>query len=170
MTQDVTANRVNSRIGGALLFTAAALSCLIFADRWTDLPLRLPGVWYETRGLHLLVCVALYVGGWVVLRYIHDATVGEVQTRLLYSQVRFYTRPGCCLCDDALALLEPDRQELPEIEFVNFEEDEVLTERFGESIPVLEFDGRVMFRGRISPDLLQRNFDGRRRKLAEQSA
>ena len=171
MTQDVTVNRVNSLIGGALLFTGAGLSCLIFADRWTDLPLRLPGVWYETRGLHVLLCAGLYVGGWMVLRNTSEQPVDQDETPLLYGRVRFYTRPGCCLCDDALALLEPYRQELPEIEMVNIEGDEELTSRFGDCIPVLEFDGRPMFRGRISADLLQRNMAGRRRKLSgEQSA
>ncbi|MCR9200649.1 MAG: glutaredoxin family protein [Planctomycetaceae bacterium] len=167
MTQDITVKRVNSRIGGALLFTAAALSCLIFADRWTNLPLRMPGVWYETRGLHVLFCVALYIGGWLALRNTSDPAVIDDETLAdgpLYSRVTFYTRPGCCLCDEAMELLTSYRQDLPEIETVNIEDDQELTERFGESIPVIELDGRVMFQGRISAALLDRTMQARRRQ------
>lgn len=155
------------------MFTAAALSCLIFADRWTDLPLRLPGVWYETRGLHVLFCVSLYVGGWLALRNTSDPPVIEDETLSsgpLYSRVRFYTRPGCCLCDEALELLAVYRQELPEVEMVNIDDDEQLTERFGDCIPVIELDGRVMFQGRISAALLDRTIEARRRQRSSPEA
>ena len=68
-------------------------------------------------------------------------------------KVVVYTRPGCHLCDDACALLEryglaPDR--------VNIDADPVLQSRYGLLIPVVEFDGKERFRGRVDEVLLQR--------------
>lgn len=169
MTQGVSAKQVNGLIGGAFLFTGAALSCLVFADRWAGLRLPLPGVWYETRGLHVLLCVGFYVAGWLTLRNTSEQPVDEDETQQLYETVRFYTRPDCCLCDEAKSLLVPFVDELPEIESINIDNDRELTERFSDCVPVIELDGRIMFKGRISRALLEREFDARRRSQKKRS-
>ena len=60
-------------------------------------------------------------------------------------------------------LLEEYSGWMPEIEFVNIASDPLLEEQHGESIPVVEIDGQIRFRGRIDRVLLQRLIDGRRR-------
>ena len=45
---------------------------------------------------------------------------------------------------------------MPPIEVVDIDEDPELVRQFGESIPVVEIDGRVRFRGSVSAELLGR--------------
>ena len=70
-----------------------------------------------------------------------------------------YTRAGCHLCDDALATLLRFQEALPSIEIVDIDENPQLVRQFGESVPVVEIDGRVRFRGAIQPALLKRLID-----------
>lgn len=64
-----------------------------------------------------------------------------------------YTRQGCHLCDDALILLQ--RHGLrPRLIDVDSEPD--LRARFDTCVPVVEIDGKVRFRGRVSEVLLRR--------------
>ena len=64
-----------------------------------------------------------------------------------------YTREGCHLCDDAELLLLKHGL-VPEI--VNIDANDELKSRFGMSVPVVEIDGRVRFRGRVNAVLLRR--------------
>ena len=72
------------------------------------------------------------------------------------SEVVLYGRPGCCLCEDARALLERVREDLP---FVlvehNIELDERLLRRFLERIPVVALDGEELFELTLDEDLLR---------------
>jgi glutaredoxin len=70
--------------------------------------------------------------------------------------VVLYTRRGCHLCDEARELLlrcgiVPTQ--------VDVDADPQLLRRFGDSVPVVEIDGRVRFRGVIEPMLLRRLLD-----------
>jgi glutaredoxin len=60
--------------------------------------------------------------------------------------VVLYTRPGCCLCDDARAMLDRirGRAELS-IEERDIEADDGLLARYLERIPVIAIDGRERF-------------------------
>jgi len=69
------------------------------------------------------------------------------------AQVVLYTRNGCCLCDDALALLQ--RHGL-EPELVDIDQFPSLREKFTNCVPVVEVDGKVRFRGRVNEVLLKR--------------
>jgi glutaredoxin len=69
------------------------------------------------------------------------------------SRVVLYTRQGCHLCEEALGLLQkhglrPD--------CVDVDLDPELCERFNASVPVVEIDGQIRFRGRVDPRLLRR--------------
>jgi glutaredoxin len=68
-------------------------------------------------------------------------------------RVVLYTRKGCHLCDDALVTLTNHGVQ-PVI--VDIDTNPELQKRFTECVPVVEFDGRVRFRGRVSPILLRR--------------
>lgn len=64
-----------------------------------------------------------------------------------------YTRVGCHLCDDALALL---RQVGLDPRTVDVDSDEELRARWNTCVPVVEIDGKVRFRGRVNEVLLRR--------------
>ena len=48
---------------------------------------------------------------------------------------------------------------LPPIEIVDIDDDPQLIRQFGESVPVVEINGRVRFRGAVQPALLRRMID-----------
>ncbi|MEQ8785290.1 MAG: glutaredoxin family protein [Pirellulaceae bacterium] len=69
------------------------------------------------------------------------------------TDVVVYTRVGCCLCDDAAALL---RQHGLSPRLVDIDQDPELRERFNTCVPVVVIDGKERFRGRVNPVLLKR--------------
>ena len=57
-----------------------------------------------------------------------------------------YGRPGCHLCDDAVAIIERVRARVPfKLEQCNIERDDALFKRYLERIPVVEIDGQEAF-------------------------
>ena len=57
-----------------------------------------------------------------------------------------YGRPGCCLCDDALELLERVRARRPfTLEERDIERDDALLRAYLERIPVVTIDGEEAF-------------------------
>ncbi|PFA67455.1 NrdH-redoxin [Bacillus sp. AFS015802] len=64
--------------------------------------------------------------------------------------VTFYTRTQCGLCEDAKMTLKLLRDELGfEINEIDIDESDDLTERFGLMIPVVELDGEILQYGQI---------------------
>ena len=74
-------------------------------------------------------------------------------------EVVLYTRDGCHLCDDAKQLLE--QHGLSPVE-VDIDDDPALLTEYNECVPVVKIDGKVRFRGKISPILLERLLRRRR--------
>jgi hypothetical protein len=71
--------------------------------------------------------------------------------------VVFYTRAGCCLCDEALALLRQLSDIYPvTITIVDIDGDPALQEHHGERVPVIAIGGRERMWGKINRALLQR--------------
>ncbi len=68
-------------------------------------------------------------------------------------EIVLYTRCGCHLCDDALALLK--RHGLTPRE-VDIDQDPDLRHRYDCCVPVVEIDGRERFRGHVDERLLRR--------------
>jgi glutaredoxin len=65
-------------------------------------------------------------------------------------QVVFYTRENCCLCDEALAVVESLRaSEKFALEIVDVDTDEVLRARYGEKVPVVVVNGRMHAKYRV---------------------
>jgi glutaredoxin len=61
-------------------------------------------------------------------------------------EVTLYGRPGCHLCDDALAVLERVRADSPfELRTVNIEDDDALFRAYLERIPVVSVDGAEVY-------------------------
>jgi glutaredoxin len=60
--------------------------------------------------------------------------------------VVLYTRPGCCLCDEAREVLERVRDRHPfALSERDIEQDDALLHRYLERIPVVEIDGLEAF-------------------------
>lgn len=68
-------------------------------------------------------------------------------------QVTLYTRVGCHLCEEALALLA--RYGIAP-ELVDIDADPGLRDRYNTCVPVVVIDGRERFRGRVNEVLLKR--------------
>ncbi|CAN5874597.1 glutaredoxin family protein [soil metagenome] len=72
-------------------------------------------------------------------------------------QIRVYSRKQCCCCHKALDLLREQQQRHGfVIETVDVDTDPALVEAHGLSVPVVEIDGKVRFRGIVNPVLLDR--------------
>ena len=72
------------------------------------------------------------------------------------SRVIVYTRPGCHLCEEALAVVAKVCADLGEAyDEVNIDGDADLTRRFGEEIPVTFVDGKQHDFWRVSEDRLR---------------
>lgn len=66
-------------------------------------------------------------------------------------KVIFYTKVHCPLCDNAHKLLQDLQTEIPfTIETVDIYQDDVLLEKYGLMIPVIEVDGQEIDYGIIS--------------------
>lgn len=68
-------------------------------------------------------------------------------------QVVVYTRHGCHLCDEALAVL---RHFGLHPQQVDIDAHPQLREQYDTCVPVVTWNGRERFRGRVSPVLLRR--------------
>ncbi len=72
------------------------------------------------------------------------------------ARVTVYTRPGCHLCEEALAVVAKVCADVgEEYDEVNIDDDADLTQRFGEEIPVTFVDGRQHDFWRVSEDRLR---------------
>ena len=61
-------------------------------------------------------------------------------------RLTLYTKPDCCLCDEAREALERVRARVAfELDVIDVSTDVKLGERYGERIPVVLVDGREAF-------------------------
>lgn len=137
------------------------MAVLIFADRTDSRLFALPVLWHQTREFHVLICLTLGFGAAVLLKSSSARTDGPHCPRPVFKTVKMFSRSNCPLCDHAMEVLERYETLLPDVEIVLIEHDPELIRRFGESVPVIEIDGKIRFRGGINPALLQRLIDGK---------
>lgn len=72
-------------------------------------------------------------------------------------EIVLYTAPGCCLCEEAHAVLAPiARDSGCALTVVDISLDAALEARYRARIPVAEIGGRVVFKYRVDFDRLQR--------------
>ena len=79
------------------------------------------------------------------------------KARLDGLKVTVYTRAQCCCCHKALDVLREyqDRHGFA-IEEVDVDSNPDLVAKYGLSVPVVAFDGKVRFKGVVNPVLLDR--------------
>ncbi len=165
------AHRFTSRQAqfGTLLF-AMGLAVLALAawDNSTGLPFSMPGVWNIQRTMCLLVALGIATFGLFVLA---NGPRGEDDERRSsawspsrsgrrFRSLVVYSRDGCHLCDEAAELLHGYSAYLPVVQEIDIDADPALRSRFDVEIPVVEFDGKVRFKGRVSEVLLRRLIEG----------
>ena len=81
--------------------------------------------------------------------------------------ITLYGKPGCCLCDEAKAIIRRVAAAYPAaLREVDIASDPQLQTRFGEEIPVVFVDGRKAFKFRVPERDLRRRLD---RALAARS-
>jgi glutaredoxin len=79
--------------------------------------------------------------------------------------VTLYSRPGCHLCDEAKAAIEPLLKEFGgSLREVNIDEDIVLKERYGWDVPVLFLGGRKAAKHRVNPLKFRRQLQDAKEK------
>lgn len=73
------------------------------------------------------------------------------------SDLTLYTRPGCHLCEEAKAAIEPVLREFgATLREVNVDEDEVLRERYGLDVPVIFIGAHKAAKHRINVEQFRR--------------
>ncbi len=78
--------------------------------------------------------------------------------------VVLYTRVGCHLCDEAMALLEKHRERFAlQITEVDIDNEPNLKARFDLLVPVIGIAGQGGFKGRVNEALLVRQLKAQRR-------
>lgn len=76
--------------------------------------------------------------------------------------VVLYTREGCCLCDDAKALLDGFQKDYAFLlNSVDVDRDPALVAKFNDCVPVVEVNGRIVSRGRLNGVLFRRILDAK---------
>lgn len=153
---------------GTLLFAAGfAVLALAAWDNSSGLPFAMPAFWHNQRALCLLVALAIAAFGLFVL--VNGPTANDERrgtswqpTRLgrRFRSVIVYSRDGCHLCDEAIELLQGYSACLPPIQEVDIDASPDLRKRFDTEVPVVEFDGKIRFKGRVSELLLRRLIEG----------
>lgn len=79
-------------------------------------------------------------------------------------EVTLYTRPGCHLCRDAKAAIQPLLDEFGgSLREVNIEEDRELIERYGWDIPVLFIGARKAAKHRVNLQQFRRSLEEARK-------
>jgi glutaredoxin len=72
-------------------------------------------------------------------------------------QIEIYSRPGCHLCDDAKAVIEPFSSRYPiHLTVTNVDSDAALRSAYGNDIPVVMINGTEAFRHRVDAAALER--------------
>lgn len=72
------------------------------------------------------------------------------------TELHLYSRPGCHLCDDLAAALQPLLDSAgASLSIINIDADPALRERYDWRVPVLALDGEIICEGRLDEDAVR---------------
>ena len=75
--------------------------------------------------------------------------------------VVLYTRARCCLCDEALAVIERAGQRVDfQLSIVDIDGDPALVAAYGDTVPVVTVDGRMHAKYRVDEEAFVRRLGG----------
>ncbi|MFK7779046.1 MAG: glutaredoxin family protein [Gimesia sp.] len=157
-------------LGNTLLFLGLGILALSLTG--TDLlPFNMPRSWYQSPTIWKLLALCLSGGGITILKQVSSAEMKKSlrdrdshqsedwmpdQPGQRFETLTVYTKENCPLCEEAAEILEDYSAYLPQAEFIDIYSDQTLVEKFGTCVPVVLFDGKIRFRGRINQVLLRR--------------
>lgn len=152
----VTDSPTSARLGPYLLMTGTAALLVIAVPETRN---AIPWGWFHKAIPVWLLLTLSWMGLGVRLLWQADypdsgAKLGPAGPR--FRHVVLYTRDNCPLCEEAHSLLNEYAKYLPPIVVIDISKDDDLTKTHGTWIPVIEIDGRIRFRGRVSESLLRR--------------
>ena len=150
-------------MGTLLLVLGVVVFCLYLVDINHGLPFYPPDFWARNLSLWPFVGVIFSFTGIFILRSLSRVSQPDWKPSVpgqRFTSLIVYTREQCHLCDEAKNLLLAYRKWLPEAIEVDVDTDPELVDAYGESVPVIAFDGEVRFQGVINETLLQRLIEG----------
>lgn len=72
-------------------------------------------------------------------------------------RIEIYSRPGCHLCDEAKAVIEPFSSRYPlQLTVTNVDSSPALKQAYGTEIPVILINGTEAFRHRVDAQAFER--------------
>jgi hypothetical protein len=150
--------------GTAAIYFGAFLLLIAGCESFGGQISFLPRFWYVNRTLWIGFGILLIPIGVAIQARRTERRAYWKPSRLgrRFEQIRVYSKAECHLCDVALEMLTDPQYAayLPVAEVIDIEGDAELRQRFGELIPVIEFDGKIRFTGRIDEVLLRRLIEG----------
>ncbi|WDI43458.1 glutaredoxin family protein [Bremerella sp. P1] len=84
--------------------------------------------------------------------------------QLYVARIVLYTRQGCHCCENAESVV---RKFVSDITLVDIDTDPELSQKFNTTVPVVEINGKVRFRGKVSPMLLKRTLEAEAKRVTE---
>ncbi|MFQ5733716.1 MAG: glutaredoxin family protein [Planctomycetaceae bacterium] len=158
-TPDVEPSRARAVLGSAGLFLAAVLVVLAVLDHTRPLDF-MPVSWHANRSLWYLLTLVSFLGGAALLRGAsHNESTESTSPAngpKCFERIVIYTRQDCPLCEEAKRTLAHFGDALPKPVEIDIDTDEHLKAKYTDCVPVVEFDGKVRFHGRVDPALLRR--------------
>lgn len=150
--------RSRDLLGTVCLLLGLGGIAVVLLDKTAALPWEIARLWMHSPSLMILASVLLMLGGgWLIWRSEHPRTRWSPHVAgPRFESILLYTRADCGLCEEAAALLTEYRDYLPPVSEVDIDTDPELTRQFDTCVPVVEIDGKVRFRGRVSEVLLRR--------------
>ncbi len=154
--------------GAVLLGLGIGVLGLIAWENGSGLPWDMPRFWYGQRMTCLFIAILCVAFGLFVMSH-GPRELPAIERRTHWQPTRrgrrfqtviLYTREGCSLCDEAFELLQSYSAHLPEIRQVDIDREPSLRQQWDTWVPVVEIDGKVRFKGRISETLLRRLIEG----------
>lgn len=145
-----------------MLLAGALGLLLMLAARTGDLPVRWSYIILDHAPMWGLGSIGLTaLGLWVLWNQDHARTTWTPSVPgQRFRAIVVYSREECPLCDEAADLLARYQSWLPPPVVVDIDADPELRKQFGESVPVIECDGRIRFRGIVNELLLRRLIEG----------
>jgi glutaredoxin len=147
-------------LGSVWLYGGLGVFSLAVIDGVSQLPFTMPDIWYGNQMIWTFFSIIAIVAGMGLSKREERLDWSPTRSGRRFDTLVLYTRDHCPLCDEAKAILRSYSRWLPASVEVDINEDPELFEQFTNCVPVVQIDGRVRFRGRISETLLRRLIEG----------
>lgn len=149
-------------IGQGLFVSGIVLVALRGIELFTRMP-GLPAFWSTNQPVWIAVGIMMTAMGFHLLwgrSMFVEASWRPSVPGQRFRTAAVYVRQGCHLCDEAFALLAAYQAWIPVASEIDIDADAKLSERFCNCVPVIMFDDKIRFRGKINETLLRRLIEG----------